>query len=308
MRYLDENLMPKANRSCLLLVNPVSGGGKSIKEYKQIQQQLNVGGFQVRTHISIDEVDLANQVRSAHEPIVFLLGGDGSLRTAAEVIVMEKKNISLAPLPSGRGNDFCAALGIPKKPELAAAKVIEMAEQIDVDVISINQQKVALGAVSIGIDAAAAEISFEIQKSGNKWLKGAPLYVFSALKALISWQARDIQVSLDCGASEKRKIWLFVISNSGQFGGGMKISPTSKLQDGVLEVIAVGEVSKFDFLRTLPKVFFGKHLSHPKLEMFNTREIFLKSDEPILAFADGEPISATPLHVSILPNALKILK
>ena len=300
--------MSNQERDCLLLVNPISGGGKALKKYQHIANQLAESGYQVRTHISVNETDLMKQVQTVIEPIIFLLAGDGSLRVAAEVIVKNNLKVLLAPLPAGRGNDFCAVLGIPKDPIAAVNHVIQTPTELSVDVISVNDERIALGAVSIGIDAKAAGIAFDIQQQGNTWLRGAPLYVLSALKALRGWSSIPISVSIDQQPFQSQNIWLFVVSNSGQFGGGMKISPTSKLNDGKLEIISVGEVTKFDFIKTLPKVFFGKHLNHPKLELLGAAEIAVNSPRAILTFADGEPIGHTPLSIKVIPAALKILK
>lgn len=117
-----------------------------------------------------------------------------------------------------------------------------------------------------------------------------------------------IVVQLDDGEVDSKDIWLFVVSNSGQFGGGMKISPHSNLQDGLLEVVSVGRVSKLDFLFTLPKVFSGKHLNHPKLQLMTMRKVLIESKLDLMAFADGEPVGRTPLNIAVLPAALKIIK
>ena len=300
--------MPDQDRGCLLLVNPISGGGKALKRYQYIADQLTAGGYRVRTHISVSQTDLMQQVQTAIEPSIFLLAGDGSLRAAAEVIVKNNIEVLLAPLPAGRGNDFCAVLGIRKDPIAAVNNVIKTPTELSVDVISVNNERIALGAISIGIDAKAAGIAFDIQQQGNTWLRGAPLYVHSALKALRSWHSIPISVSIDQQPFQKQNIWLFVVSNSGQFGGGMKISPNSKLNDGRLEIISVGEVRKFDFIKTLPKVFFGKHLNHPKLKLLSATEIAVNSPQAILTFADGEPIGYTPLSITVVPAAIKILK
>lgn len=300
--------MPNQDRGCLLLVNPISGGGKALTRYQHIANQLAAGGYRVRTHISVSQTDLMQQVQAAIEPIIFLLAGDGSLRAAAEVIVKNNLKVLLAPLPAGRGNDFCAVLNIPKDPNVAVNNVIKTPTELSVDVISVNNERIALGAISIGIDAKAAGIAFDIQQQGNTWLRGAPLYVVSALKALRSWRSIPISVSIDQQPFRSQKIWLFVVSNSGQFGGGMKISPTSKLNDGRFEIISVGEVTKIDFIKTLPKVFFGKHLNHPELELLSATEIAVNSPQAILTFADGEPIGHTPLSIKVIPAALKILK
>lgn len=293
---------------CLLLVNPISGGRKAIANHESVFKQLDQAGMHVRVYVSSNQDDLVAAINTADEQLVVLLSGDGSLQAAAQTIINAKLPIVLAPLPAGRGNDFCARLGIPKDINQAVAKILKNPELVSVDVIRINKDLVALGALSIGIDAAAAQISHQIQQGGNRWLKGAPLYVYSAFSALRSWQTAQISFSLDDGKVVSEGIWLFVVSNSGQFGGGMKISPNSELEDGVLEIISVGEVSKLDFVKTLPKVFSGRHMSHPKLRQFSVQKIELTAATKLAVFADGEPMGTTPVSASVLPRALQVLK
>lgn len=294
--------------SALLLVNPNAGGGKALRAVAAAMHQLETAGIKVRKHISSSQQDLVAAVLTATESRIYLLAGDGSLRAAAELIVQQQLDIQLAPLPAGRGNDFCAVIGIDSNITSAIAKSLLNPELLTVDVMSINQQTIALGAVSIGLDAAAARVAHEIQDRGIKWLRGAPLYLVAAVTALAKWQTAQIVVQLDDGVVEAKDIWLFVVSNSGQFGGGMKISPHSKLQDGLLEIVSVGKVSKLDFLVTLPKVFSGSHLNHPKLQLMTTKKVLIESKLELLAFADGEPVGQTPLNITVLPAALKIIK
>ena len=294
--------------SALLLVNPNAGGGKALRAAAAAMHQLETAGIKVRKHISSSQLDLVDAVSAATESRIYLLAGDGSLRAAAELIVKQQLDIQLVPLPACRGNDFCAVIGIDSNITRAIDKSLLNPELLHLDVISINKQTIALGAVSIGLDAAAARIALEMQDRGIKWLRGAPLYLVAAIKALAKWQTAQIVVQLDDGEVDSKDIWLFVVSNSGKFGGGMKISPHYNLQDGLLEVVSVGRVSKLDFLFTLPKVFSGKHLNHPKLQLMTMRKVLIESKLDLMAFADGEPVGQTPLNIAVLPAALKIIK
>jgi YegS/Rv2252/BmrU family lipid kinase len=293
--------------NCLLLINPISGGGKALANREKVSTTLQSTGYQVRTVVSTNQEDLVAQVLTAPEQLIILLSGDGSLRAAAQTIISSSIPKIIAPLPGGRGNDFCAALGVPRNLNLAVRNLIDTPKSEQVDVMQINQSQIALGAVSIGLDAAAAYISYQIQEQGNRWLTGAPLYLYSALKALRGWQTLEVQLEHSDNTVESKGVWLYVVSNSGRFGGGMKISPNSNLTDGKLEIISVGEVTKFDFLKTLPRVFSGSHLSHPKVFTNSITSIKIMTSKPVTAFADGEPIAATPIEVKVLPKALTVL-
>jgi YegS/Rv2252/BmrU family lipid kinase len=298
-------------RTALLLVNPSAGGGRAKRKANLVFDYLVKSGWSVELDESSDLADLQNKVRSCNQEVLVLLAGDGSLRAAAEELVRHQKPTLLAPLPAGRGNDFCSALGISKNLNQALLNLCTSAEVVAIDVLSINKDLVALGSISIGLDATAGAIAHSLQMSKtlkSKLLKGAPLYVYAALKALRSWQTAPVQVSVDEGAFEDLGIWLYVVSNSGIFGGGMKISPNSGLTDGVFEIIQVGEVSKFDFLKTLPKVFKGTHLTHPKLSMRTAYKLEISSSKNLSVFADGDPITDLPISIGILNSVLKVLK
>ena len=98
---------------------------------------------------------------------------------------------------------------------------------------------------------------------------------------------------------------LCAISNAGVFGGGMKIVPTAKIDDGELDLFFVNAISKLELLKVFPKVYSGAHVSHPAVEISRiTKARLIAPNMPI--FADGERVGAESIDVEVVPSGLRI--
>src|SRR5699024_7058442 len=90
------------------------------------------------------------------------------------------------------------------------------------------------------------------------------------------------------------------------YGGGMRVVPSAVMDDGLLDVLILGPLSKLTFIRVFPKVFSGKHITHPSVRVIRGRRIEL--DAPgIVAYADGERIGPLPRVVEVVPGAMTVL-
>jgi diacylglycerol kinase family enzyme len=87
----------------------------------------------------------------------------------------------------------------------------------------------------------------------------------------------------------------------------MFIAPDAELDDGLLDVVLVGEVAKLRYLANLPKVFKGTHLAEPEVTVLRAREVEIAADRPFEVYADGDPLTDLPTTVRLLPRALRVL-
>jgi diacylglycerol kinase family enzyme len=161
-----------------------------------------------------------------------------------------------------------------------------------------------VGIASAGFDSDANRIANE----APAWLGGL-VYVYGALGALISWKPARFEIELD-PPGERRAFTAFTVGacNSKTYGGGMRAAPDALLDDGLLEVVVLENVSKLRFLtRILPKVFKGTHVREPGVHVFRAREIALSADRPFTMYADGDPIGELPLRVRALAGAITML-
>jgi diacylglycerol kinase family enzyme len=97
-----------------------------------------------------------------------------------------------------------------------------------------------------------------------------------------------------------------IVANGRWHGGGMKLAPDARQDDGLFDVVLIGDVNKLDFLTTAPKLYSGKYLAHPKVELLRSSSLAIDAAEPLPLEVDGEPIGTTPARFEIVPAALRL--
>jgi len=293
-----------------LIVNPSAGGGKAGRLAPAAEQALRGQGLETRREHTRDiehARELARDAANAGELVVGL-SGDGMIGALAD----ELRNLPsavLGVLPGGRGNDLARVLGIPDDIEAAAAVIAAgVTRPVDLGVVLPAEHDVHgrafVGIASTGFDSEANRIANE----APPWL-GQLVYAYGALRALIAWKPARFEVELD-PPGEVRSFTGYTVgaANSKCYGGGMKAAPGAMLDDGLLEVLVLGKISKLGFLtRLLPKVFSGRHVEEPSVHVFAAREILISSDRPFAMYADGDPIGDLPVRVRALKGAITML-
>ena len=170
----------------------------------------------------------------------------------------------------------------------------------EIDVGEVNGKRF-LCIASCGFDSDANRIANEA-----KWIRGNLVYAYAALRALVAWKPARFTITLDGTAHEVRG-YSVAAANSRAYGGGMFIAPDAELDDGLLDVVTTGEVGKLRFLVNLPKVFEGKHVDNPEVQVARAAEVRIEADRPFAVYADGDQIADLPATVRVLPRALAVI-
>jgi YegS/Rv2252/BmrU family lipid kinase len=282
-----------------ILVNPSSAGGKTLKLLPRVEQALDERRIEFRVqHTKGLEhgVEQALRAMEASElPVV--MSGDGLLGAVGGA--MAGSETPLGIIPGGRGNDLARVLGIPTEPEAAVA-VILAGETRRLDVGEANGKRF-LGIVSVGFDSEANRRANE-----TKFLRGSLVYAYAGIRTLLGWKPARFTIRVD---EERIRLTGYSISvaNSSCFGGGMYVAPDAKLDDGLFDVVSVGDVSKFQFLGNLPKVFKGTHVEKDEVRVFRAQHLELSASRPFEVYADGEHLTDLPATLRVLPRALSVL-
>ena len=282
----------------LLIVSPSSGGGRAEKAMPAVVRALRANGWQVRNHLTHDLDDAETVAAQASaDTVVAALGGDGLLsRVAAGTRI---SHTVFAPLPGGRGNDFCAKLGVPPEPVAAAAALVGAVERA-IDVAEFDGRTV-LGVISCGFDSEATR-----RANAAKLVRGHLVYAWAALRTLATWEPVELTVTVD-GDARSFRGFTVAVGNSGRYGGGMKICPEARMDDGLLDIVTVSHASRSYFLRQLPKLFAGTHVDGTTVQARQGREITLGAPSAIELYADGEPAGTVPCTIRVVPAALRVL-
>src|SRR5205814_10396246 len=138
----------------------------------------------------------------------------------------------------------------------------------------------------------------------TKALGGKVSYVWATLAVFVRWSNSEVSVSVD-GESRHGRLHDVVVANGAYFGGGMKICPDARSDDGAFDVLLIGDLTKRDLLLTLPKTYRGRHLPHPKAESLRGAKVTVESPDPLPVELDGQQPGTTPARLDIVPRALR---
>jgi diacylglycerol kinase (ATP) len=233
--------------------------------------------------------------RSLNDQItgVIVVGGDGMVHLAVQELASSK--IPLALVPAGTGNDFARTLGLNLEKPLENLKVALLRSPEAVDLGVVNDRFFA-EILSTGFDSIVNE-----RANSFKRIKGRMKYNIAILLVLSTFKPKTYRFRID-GITFESKAMLIAVSNGQSYGGGMRITPDASIDDAQFDVMILGPVSRFEFLRVFPKVFTGKHVSHPAVKILKGKEVEIDSDA--IAYADGERIGDLPIRARVAPQSL----
>ena len=235
-----------------------------------------------------------------------MVGGDG---TVHEVVngVAGREGVELALIPRGTGWDFARTHEIPKKLARALRIAVEgKAKPFDLGRATYRSDggdRTAWFAniASVGMSGAVARRA----NGTTKALGGKASYAIALLAVFARWQNVPLRVAVDTETREA--VMDDVIVAVGRYlAGGMKITPDAEPDDGLFDVLLIGDVSKTELVRVMPKLYRGTHLPHPKGEVLRGASVTIEADEPMPIQLDGEQPGTTPVSFEIVPNAVRL--
>ena len=285
-------------RRLVLILNPTSAGGRALRLLPEVERELSSLGVPFRV---VETRDMKHAAEAAEEAVaagevVVAMGGDGIVGALAGVV---RERGVLGVLPAGRGNDFARELGIPSDAR-EACRVLAGGDVRELDLGEVNGRPFACIA-SVGFDSEANRLANEA-----RLVRGNLVYLYAALRALAAWRPASFTVTLD-GRRHSVEGYTVVAANSRFYGGGMRVAPGAKADDGLLEVVFIGNSSKLRFLANLPKVFKGNHVELDDVQTFQAREAEISADRPFDVYADGDPIATLPATVRAVPGAMRVI-
>jgi diacylglycerol kinase (ATP) len=219
-----------------------------------------------------------------------------------------RDGVQLAVIARGTGWDFVRTYGIPRRLEDAVAVALEGRTRT-IDLGRASYRTWAGGeAESYFANIASAGMSGAIAKRANetsKALGGKVSYLWATLAVFSCWRNDDVRVTVD-GKKRSGRMHDVVVANGRYFAGGMMICPEAEPDDGLFDVLTIGDLTKRDLLLTLPKTYRGRHLPHPKAELLRGAVVEIETGAPLPLELDGEQPGTTPVRFEIVPQALRL--
>lgn len=327
---MDQPSQPKLK----LFVSALSGKGRALRRAPKVAALLRSQGWNVDVRVTHRSDDPAALAAACTNHWVAVLGGDGYIARIATQV--GARGGVVIPLPGGRGNDLCRCLRIgtdavahvrslPSASQICAEGAGEHPRIRGVDAMQVralngvNEGQDAtgqrpslpakdleenpaqvLGIVSFGLDALANQIA-----NDTSFASGTFAYAWGALRALQQFQPKTMEIEVD-GERKRIRGWLVSVSNSGWFGGGINIVPSSNPSDGRLELLTVDPVPKHHAIRVLARVLAMRKVDDPILHIEEVTSVKILDSAGLVAMGDGDQVGEGPLEISVSPRVFRV--
>ena len=295
----------------VFLVNPASSNGSTGRRWPELARRAAAAGLDGATLFSERQGHLAELAREAAlegAELLVVVGGDGSVNEVVNGLAGLGRQPEVAVVPRGTGWDFSRTFGIPRKIDDA----VQIALQGDVRTIDLGRASYRAwdgsDATAWFANVASAGMSGAIAKRANettKALGGKASYLWATFAVFSGWEATEIEVAVD-GERRAGPMFDVVIANGRFFGGGLEICPEAEPDDGLFDVLTIGDVTKRDLVQTMPKMYRGTHLPHPKAELLRGSSVTVTSETPLPIELDGEQPGTTPVTFEVAAGALRL--
>jgi diacylglycerol kinase (ATP) len=286
----------------LLVLNSKAGKGKATNLCRSLEVLLKSNNLPYEIISKSNPEDTSTELRlkiaAGGFVRVVAIGGDGLVNLCLQEVA--ERDIALAVIPAGTGNDFARAVGSHKKSvsEIFNAVLSHEPSAIDLGLITGDfGKRWYVQVLSTGFDALVNKLANRIS-----WPRGQIKYTLATIFTLARFKPIEYEITID-DKQFKQDFMLLSVANGETYGGGMRICPNASNSDGIFDILLVHPVSKIVLLTIFPKVFAGKHIPHPRIEIIKGRKVQLSANAS--AFADGEFVSTLPIKIENIPNALK---
>ncbi len=303
-------------KEAAVVVNPASGGGLGAKRWPKIAAALKEEGFTFKysfTEKAGDATEITRRYLQEGCELVVSVGGDGTNNEVVNGFFHEnraiRESVAIGFISTGTGSDLSRTLGIPKDLNGAARHLmISPVRPVDVGRVSyvnyrgIKESRYFINIAGLGLDG---DIVGRVNRT-SKALGGFISFLWGTVISLLMYRNKEMAVTLDGDLVCEGDITTVVIGNGAYFGGGMKIAPESRMDDGLFDIIILKGLNKKDLLINLPGVYKGKHMSNPKIIFMRGKNIAVTSPEKALLNLDGEQPGRAPVEIELLHRAIKI--
>lgn len=230
-------------------------------------------------------------------PLVIIGGGDGTIRAVLPAVA--RRDVVLGILPLGTANNFARSVGVPM--DLAGAvDVIADGREVVVDLGLINGKHFANN-FSVGDPRAVINAT---PSSVKRWI-GMLGYVFYETGFIL--RQRLFCCTITTGEGSDRFLTRHLMAINGAYVGTMSIAPDARLDDGLLDLIALASLSRWQGIRFWTRFILGLHLRDPELRRFRVARATITTDPPRSVIVDGERGPTTPVEVSVAVGALRVM-
>jgi len=304
----------RAETPFFFVVNPTSGLGHRFSGIATRLRRLGVAFSSAATMGPGDATVLSSLARHHDFRAIVCVGGDGTLNEVVNGLATPDGRIDdravVGIVPSGTAQDFARGMGIPLTRDDAIDVLLNGREsRIDVGRITFPDGHIHffVNVAGAGFDAEVAEKAAEVRGPA---IASIPAHMLGFASALAGYQNKQISINVEDspGQATQVKCSLLVVANGPSYAGMMQMAPEALVDDGLLDVVVIGDVPTFELLLNLPRAMTGAHLTHEKVHAYRARALTIDSSDGALLQADGDVIGRLPARIDVLPGALRVLR
>jgi len=313
-----------------VVVNPTADRGHADRAGVRTLARLREHGHDVRELSGTSFDDALGRARAAVThglDALVVVGGDGMVHLGANACAGTTTPLGI--VAAGSGNDYARALGLPLRDVDAAVRVLLGALDAGARVVDAarvtsddpaEEPRWFCGVLSAGLDAAVNARANRMRRP-----RGRARYAVAALQELARFRPFGYRITIESRTGTAAgpapdapvaSVWdspgtLVAVANGPAIGGGIRIAPDALVDDGDLDLVLAGPLSRHGALRVFPLTYAGKHVGHPVVDVRRVVRVRLEPTDqgvpPPPAFADGELIGPLPREVRVVPGALHVL-
>lgn len=297
-----------------MIVNPAAGAWKTAKKWPEIMELLE--SLELDFEYDVTEapghaIELTKSAVEKGYELVVAVGGDGTINEVVNGLYDANAlgNVTLGVINTGTGADYIRTLGIPRRYKEACQTLVSPRGKVVVDLGIVEcmsqggkKKRLFVNFAGLGFDAEVVRATTEKFKA----LGSLPSYLMGLFSTLFSYENRDVLLVVD-GEIGERRICTILMNHGRYGGGGMLPAPNADPGDGLFDVLIIDDIAKPDLLVSIPRIYRGTHLTHPKVTLMRAREVEVKPVVNMAVQADGELFGEAPASFRVLPGALTVL-
>jgi diacylglycerol kinase (ATP) len=300
------------NASCeypaVIFVNPHAGGGKARGSLQEIKALFAARAFRCEFILTGNAEEMTSRVHTAvswGRRVLIAMGGDGTLQCL--VNAAQNSDVVVGILPAGGGNDFAAALGLPRNP-VQAAETMLSAQPRRVDLLRARtadgRERLYVGGGGIGVDADSARYS----SGAYARFPGRIRYLAAALRAFHEFKPLQVRAEFSGGiAAMESAVLLAGVLNTPSYGAGLRLAPDARIDDGLLTTLFVKDLSAAQVLAVVPRLLTRGELPNSYVTRVSASRVRLTADRECLFHGDGEILGPAPVEIEVVPGAIRVL-
>jgi diacylglycerol kinase (ATP) len=295
----------------LLLVNPAAGGGQAKEVLPGLRTFANQRHWDLEICVNEDAKRLSAQAReaaAAGRKRILVLGGDGTLQLLVNALVDFPETV-LGVIPAGGGNDLAASLGLTGDCVASAAAILD-GEICQVDAVRVRtadgRERLYVGGGGVGLDAEAARHASGVYRN----LRGRSRYLLSAVRALLGFHSVPVRIQMIGPEIQdiKASVLLVGILNTPSYGAGLYLAPEARTDDGKLDLVVLEAHNFVEVLALIPALAKSGELRTKRVQRFRVERVRIETEKPCRFHGDGEIFGETPVEVSVVPRAYRMLR